>query len=97
MNRFMSDIVERKSILQVEHQAWERIGKAIRNDGCEMWIRHVGSLHNLDGEEYENCSDIERLGGQFLKIIDECNESPNHQEFADKFLVFLHKVALDIL
>jgi hypothetical protein len=93
----MSDIVRQKQLTQEEHPAWKRIGKAIRNHRFEMRIRNLASLHNLEDKEYENSSDTERLGCQFLKIIDKCNEYPNEQEFVDKFLIFLHKVALDVL
>jgi len=97
MNRLMSDIIKQKQLPQEEHQAWKSIGKAICNHGFEIYIRNVASSNNLENEEYKNYSDTERLGCQFLKIIDQCNESTNEQEFAHKFLIFLHKVALNIL
>jgi hypothetical protein len=97
MDRLMSDIIKRKGLPQEEHQAWKRIGKAIRNHGFEICIRNVASSYNLEIEEYEDFSDTEKLGWKFLKIIDKCNESTNEQQFADKFLIFLHKIALNIL
>jgi hypothetical protein len=98
MDQLMSDIIEQKSILHGEHETWERIGKSMRKDPkIEMELRDMGLLRNLNDEEFENCSDVERLGGQLLKIIDRFNECPSQQAYADKYLLFLHKVALGIL
>ena len=73
----MSDIIKQKQLPQEEHQALKRIGKAICNHDFEIFIRKLASICNIENEEDENFSDTERLGCQFLKIIEECNESTN--------------------
>jgi hypothetical protein len=97
MNRLMCDIIKQKKIDQEEHQALKCIGKAICNHGLHMIIKNLASSYNIVTEDNRNFSDTEKLGYEFLEIIDQCNESLNAQEFADKFLIFLHKVALNIL
>jgi hypothetical protein len=93
----MCDIIKQKKIDQEEHQALKCIGKAICNYGFEMCIKSLASIFNIVNEDNGNFSDTEKLGYQFLEIIDQCNESLNDQQFANKFLIFLHKVALNIL
>ncbi|CAF3949624.1 unnamed protein product [Rotaria sp. Silwood2] len=97
MNRLMSDIIKQKQIVQEEHQALKRIGNAICMHDHEIHIREIARLSNMENEEYDvNVSDTERLGSLFLKLIEQFNQSMNEQEFAHRFLIFLHKVALNI-
>jgi len=93
----MSDIVKQKKLPQEEHQALKRIGKAICDHGCAISIRQLAVEYNVGNGEFENSYEIERLGWQFLKIIDKCNESTNEQKCAHKFLIFLHRIALNVL
>jgi hypothetical protein len=96
MNRLMSDIIEQKQLNHEEHQALKHIGKVIHNCGYEMVVRNFAS-RNIVNEEYENSSEMEKLGSQFLAMIDRCNESANEQKIAHALLIILHKIALDIL
>jgi hypothetical protein len=98
MDQLMSDIIEQKSIFHEEYETWECIGKAMRrNREIEMEIEHMEFFRDLNDEEFENCSDLQRLGGQLLKMIGQFNECPSRQAFANKYLLFLHKVALGTL
>ncbi len=88
--------MKRKQLPQEEHQALKRIGKAICDHGFAMSIRRLAVEYNVGNGEFENSSDTERLGGQFLKIIDQCNESTNEQSIAHQFLIWLHIIALNV-
>jgi hypothetical protein len=97
MNRLMSDIIKRKQLPQEEHQALKRIGKAICDHGCAISIRQLAIEYNVGNGEFENSYEIERLGWQLLKIIDKFNESTNELQSAHTFLMFLHRIALNVL
>ena len=97
MNYLMCDISKNKQLPQEEHQAWKRIGKAIRDARSEEAIRRAAVLFRLEIEEPGNFCDVEKLGWQFLTLIDKCNETALGQNHANKFLIFLHRVALQTL
>lgn len=97
MNYLMCDIMKSKQLPQEEHQAWKRIGKAIRDTGFEEAIGSTALLSRLLIEEPANFCDVEKLGWQFLTLIDRFNETPLGQSHANEYLMFLHRVALQIL
>ena len=94
MNYLMCDISKNKQLPQEEHQALKHIGKAIRDTGFEIWTRNTALSYQLKIEESGNFSDLEKLGWQFLTLIDRFNETPLGQSHANEFLIFLHRVAL---
>ena len=96
MDRLMCVIIEKKSIVPEEHQALQRIGKAIcsRDDLKEIIEKMYSSLTRIT-EEFENVCENERLGDKFLKVIDKYNELPDRQNVADQLLIILHDIALN--
>ncbi|UJR36496.1 hypothetical protein I4U23_029217 [Adineta vaga] len=97
MNRLMSDIIKYKQIRQEDHQAWKRIGQAIHTQDFADLIKQLPRGFSFDNEECEDLSEMEILGWQFLKIIELANNHDRTQEEAHKFLVFLHRIALNII
>jgi hypothetical protein len=97
MDRLMSDIIKHKQLPQEEHQALKRIGKAICDVGFEKNIRQLVSQLDIQNEVYENFSETEKLGSVFLKIIDRYSDSIDNQTVTQSLLIFLHRVALDVL
>ncbi len=95
MDRLMYVIIEKKSIVPEEHQALQRIGKAICSRGLKEYTENLYSSLRRITEEFENIYETERLGDQFLKSIDKCNELPDRQNVADQLLIILHDIALN--
>lgn len=97
MNRLMADIIALKQLPQKDHQALKRIGQSIVKSNFAHTIQHLAILFNIRTDEYEALSNIEILGSQFLEITKFFNESAREQNSANKFLIFLHRIALNIL
>jgi hypothetical protein len=94
MNRLMCDIIRQKKMPQEDHQAWRSIGTAIHNGGFQSIIRNLATSFNLSSEEYRSLPETEKLGCQFLRVIERLNEVAQCQKLADEYLAFLHRVAL---
>jgi hypothetical protein len=97
MDRLMSDIIKQKRLPQEEHQALKCIGKAICNAGLGRTIKELVSQFDMQNEVHENFPETEKLGSDFLKVIDGYNNSITNQTVTQYFLIVLHKVALDVL
>lgn len=97
MNYLMCDIRKMNQSPQEEHQAWKRIGQAMRAANLEETIRKAAFVYQLQVEEPENVCNLQKLGWQFLTLIDKFNETALVQNRAHKFLMFLHRVALQTL
>lgn len=95
MDHFMSDIVKRKQLIQQDHEALKIIGEAICKRGWKNLVEDLVLLWNIDEKDYNNMSETEKLGSQFLNIIEIRNQSEPAQKWIHEWLTFLQNVALN--
>jgi len=97
MNRLMADIIESKKLPQQDHQALKRIGESLHKSNYANAVQYLAGYFCITIDDYENLSEIEIMGANFLKIIEKYSESSSTQAHANSFLIFLHRIALRIV
>ena len=97
MSRLMSDINNGNRDDTEDNKALKSIGEAVQRYGFADVINQLAQQYLLTVDETDKRRESVKLGDKFLKIIGETSASDNEQLYAHRFLIYLHRIALNIL
>lgn len=97
MSRLMCDINSGNRDNQEDHKALKSIGGAVQRHGFAEVINQLAQQYLLVVDETGDRCESVKVGERFLKIIGETSASDNEQQYAHRFLTYLHRIALNII
>ena len=95
-DQWLSQAMGPKEVAQKEHPMLRRIGQSLVGNVSVVTIEQEAQKYHLGNDIDQGCSEDEKLGEKFLKLIDHysaCEDEQQHQ--AQELLTMLHRIALN--